>query len=152
MTKGQEVMGRTNSHTFCARSTNKGSSVQIGYVCVYFYLYSARYNFCIDFSSESTCGPPRTIWVTAENHSLKNNKLKIKNSYREVCKSIMVYYISERVKLVIKPELGSLVSEVVVETRVTNTVFLSLLHSKENLSKKELQLQLIQCIFSIDIT
>jgi hypothetical protein len=61
----------------------------------------------------------------------------------------MVYYISERVKLVIKPELGSLVSEVVVETRVTNTVFLSLLHSKEKLSKKELQLQLIQCIFSL---
>jgi len=57
MIEGQEVMERTNSPTFCWRSTNKGSFSTDMYGCI-FHSFSVWYNFFNAFSSETACGPP----------------------------------------------------------------------------------------------
>jgi len=48
MIVGQEVMERTNSPTFCWRSTNKGSFSTDMYGCI-FHSFSVWYNFCNAF-------------------------------------------------------------------------------------------------------
>jgi hypothetical protein len=64
MILGQEVMERTNSPTFCRRSTDYDSFSTDKYGRI-FHSFNAWYNFWNAFSSE-----------TAANHSLKNNALR----------------------------------------------------------------------------
>jgi hypothetical protein len=67
MIEGQEVIERTNSPTFCWRSTNKGSFSTDMYGCI-FHLFCVWYNFCNVFSSKTACGPLQTTWWTALDH------------------------------------------------------------------------------------
>jgi hypothetical protein len=60
----QEVVERTNSPTFCWRSTKKGSFSTYMYGCI-FHSFSLWYNSCNDFCSETAVdrlanpqGPP----------------------------------------------------------------------------------------------
>jgi hypothetical protein len=72
--EGQVVMERTNLHTFCWRSTNKGSFNTDMYGCI-FHSFSVWYNFCNALSSETACRPYHTTWQTAVKHRLRNTDL-----------------------------------------------------------------------------
>jgi hypothetical protein len=74
MIVGQEVTERTNSPRFFWSSTNKGSFTtdMNGRI---FNSLRVWYNYCNDFSSETTRWPVRTTWKTAADHNLPNNVL-----------------------------------------------------------------------------